>query len=135
MKFLYLSLTCFIFILASIGAACKKNNDSLSQPVIITVTANAGPDRSIVLPRDSVLLTGNAVTIGGSVLSYRWFQKTGPNQGVIISPNTASTLVKGLIAGSYEFEITVTDSNGKIASDSILITVYTTDPCAGCWDY
>jgi len=84
------------------------------------------------LPTDSVILTGTA---GGAVVSYHWVKKSGPPQGVIVSPNAASTLVTGLVAGIYEFELTVTASNGKIASDRVLIDVSLYDPCFGCWDY
>lgn len=131
MKSLTIIFACLIVILASAGSACKKNKDLQ----LLQVFANAGSDRGIVLPTDSVILMGSAVSLGGSVVSYHWIKKSGPTQGVIISPNAASTKVTGLVAGTYEFELTVTDSNGKIASDIILITVYITDPCLGCWDY
>jgi len=127
MKSLIIILASFIFILTAVSSGCKKNKDSL--------TANAGTGRAIVLPRDSVTLTGTGVSIGGSIASYHWVKKSGPTQGMIVSPNSASTLVIGLVVGTYEFELTVTDSNGIIASDRILITVYTNDPCFGCWDY
>ena len=133
MKSLNIVFACSILILASVSSSCKKNKDS--QLPQLTVTANAGRDRVVVLPRDSVTLMGTAFSVGGAVVSYRWVKKSGPAQGVIISPGAASTLVTGLVVGQYEFELTVTDSNGKLASDKILITVYTDDSCFGCWDY
>ena len=133
MKILNIVFACFIFIVAFVGSACKKDKDS--QQTQHTLTVNAGSDRSIVWPRDSVTLTASAVSVGGVVASYHWVRKFGPSQGVIISPNAASTLVTGLVVGQYWFELTVTDSNGITSSDMILIIVYLDDPCFGCWDY
>ena len=141
MKSFYIIIACSIFVLASVSSACKKNKDSQlptpPQAPQQSLTANAGPDRSIVLPRDSVTLSGTAVSVGGSIVSYQWMKIRGPAQGVIVSPNAASTLLTGLVAGNYEFEFTVTDSNGKIAADRIQIGVFNAndDPCNGCWDY
>ena len=143
MKSLYTIITCSIFVLASISSACKKNKDSQLLPPgppqlpQQSLTINAGQDRSIGSPKDSVILVGTAISIGGSVVSYQWMKIHGPTQGVIMSPNAASTAVTGLVVGNYEFEFTVTDSNGKIAADRVQVLVYIPggDPCNGCWDY
>jgi hypothetical protein len=131
--------------LLSVGSACKKNKDSQLPPPPgppqlpqQSLNIDAGRNRSIASPQDSVILVGTAVSVGGSVVSYQWMKMHGPTQGVIVSPNAASTAVTGLVVGNYEFEFTVTDSNGKIAADRVQVLVYIPgngDPCNGCWDY
>jgi len=141
MKSFHIIIACSIFVLASVSSACKKNKDSqLPTPPQLpqqSLTINAGPDKGIVLPRDSVTLIGTAVSVGGIIVRYQWMKIHGPAQGVIVTPNAASTLLTGLVAGSYEFEFTVTDSNGKIRADRVYVGVFPPggDPCGGCWDY
>ena len=66
MKSLNIVFACSVFILTAVVPACKKNKDSQ-----LSVTANAGQDRGIVLPKDSVMLNGSAVSVGGSIASYQ----------------------------------------------------------------
>jgi hypothetical protein len=145
MKRVYIIIASSIFVLASVSSACKKNKDSLLPPPPQvpqlpqqSLIVNAGPDRGIVLPRDSVSLSGTAVSVGALFVSYQWTKIHGPAQGVIVSPNAASTLLTGLVAGSYEFEFTVTDNNGNVAADRVFVGVFDPpgdDPCTACWDY
>jgi len=122
-----------IFVLAAAGFSCKK--DKHSQSALQSITVDAIVDRSIVLPRDTLTVHGTAVSYSGSVVSYHWTEISGPNQVTIANANVASTLLSGFVAGVYDFKFTATDSNGKTAGVRIVLTVYATDPCNGCWDY
>ena len=91
-------------------------------PENIPPTANAGPDQSIVLPVNSVTLTGRGTDVDGTVVSYRWKQIAGPADK-LISPNTAISVLDNMIEGSYKFELTVTDNKGAVGKDTVGVAV------------
>ncbi len=86
-------------------------------------TANAGQDQSITLPTSTTTLTASGSEPGGKIVSYKWTQTAGAT-ATLASPTTASTVVSGLItAGTYSFALTVTDSVGTNASDTMNVVV------------
>ncbi|WP_245793181.1 PKD domain-containing protein, partial [Flavisolibacter ginsengisoli] len=85
-------------------------------------TANAGADKTITLPANSVSLTGSGSDPDGSITAYSWTKVSG-GAATINSPGAASTTVSGLTQGSYIFRLTVTDNNGATASDDVNVTV------------
>lgn len=89
-----------------------------------TPVANAGPDRKIVLPEDSVLLQGDAsYSLNNKIIFWKWTSISGPSSFSIINATSANTIVNNLIGGIYQFKLTVTDENGASASDTINIVV------------
>ncbi|RYY48274.1 MAG: T9SS type A sorting domain-containing protein [Chitinophagaceae bacterium] len=84
--------------------------------------ANAGSDKSIVLPTSSVALTGSGSDADGSIASYQWSKVSG-NGGSIASPAAATTNITGLTQGSYTFQLRVTDNLGATATDDVIVTV------------
>jgi len=73
--------------------------------------ANAGTDQVITLPTSSVTLDGSASSDpDGSISTYSWTKISGPAQFTIGNTTTASTLVSNLTAGSYSFQLKVTDN-------------------------
>jgi hypothetical protein len=90
-------------------------------PIDSLPVANAGPDKVVYVPADSVLLNGTAT---GSVISgYTWAKVTGPTQFTITNAGTASTKVTGLVIGVYKFELKVTDNRGFVSRDTLMVTV------------
>lgn len=85
-------------------------------------TVSAGSPKTITLPTSSVTLTGTASDPNGSIASYQW-SKTSGGSATISSPNSATTNVSGLAAGSYVFSLKVTDNQGATASSSVTVTV------------
>jgi hypothetical protein len=86
--------------------------------------ANAGPDQTIILPKDSTFLDGsNSSDADGKIIAYKWSLLSGPFTGNIVSPANSRTLVKGLITGVYQFELMVTDDKGASGKDTLMITV------------
>src|SRR5690606_14375646 len=84
--------------------------------------ADAGDNISVTLPMDSVTLDGTASQDpDGSIAQYHWSKVSGPAAGNILEPDAASTSVKGLNAGTYIFQLKVTDNKG--AADSALVKV------------
>src|ERR1019366_4376852 len=78
----------------------------------IPPVANAGPNQTITLPADSVTLSGSGSDADGTVVSYLWTKISGPSSGTITSPGSATTSVSGLVQGSYQFQLQVTDNLG-----------------------
>ena len=91
--------------------------------------ANAGADKTITLsPNNPLILDGSASTDpDGTIAQYKWAVSSGPNTATIVAPNSVQAPVTNLIAGVYEFKLTVTDNEGASASDSVLITVVLPD--------
>src|SRR6185503_21025119 len=89
----------------------------------ISPIANAGGNGTITLPVNSVPLTGTGTDADGTVVGYQWSQISGPADASIISPNTAATLVTGMISGVYQFQLTVTDNSGATGTSTVNIRV------------
>lgn len=85
--------------------------------------ANAGSNQITTLPQNTLNLSGSGIDPDGNISSYRWSKISGPPSGTIVNSNLPITTVTGLIHGTYEFELKVTDNNGAIARDSIQVTV------------
>src|SRR5258705_1834845 len=93
-----------------------------SVPTNQSPTVNAGLDKTITLPVNSVSLTGTASDPDGSIASYAWTKVSGSG-GTIASPSAATTSITGLTAGSYVFSLKVTDNKGATATDNVTVTV------------
>ncbi len=85
--------------------------------------ANAGADKSITLPTNTINLTGSGTDPDGTVASYAWSKISGPANGTIQSPNSASTNMNNLVEGAYIFRLTVTDNEAVKATDDVQVTV------------
>lgn len=86
----------------------------------------AGSDQSIVLPRDSVLLTGSAIDFDGQVVSRLWrlLAKPGGSAPVIVDSSELETIVRDLdSAGVYSLELAAEDDSGSVVRDTMQITV------------
>lgn len=71
----------------------------------------------------TVTLVGSGTDPDGTIANYAWRKIVGPASGVITTPSSASTTVSGLVAGVYQFELTVTDNQGATGSDTVQVTV------------
>lgn len=92
-------------------------------PVNNPPVPNAGIDQTITLPINSVTLSGSATDSDGTVTTYAWTLVSGPNTPTIVTPASPSTLVNNLIAGTYVFQLKVTDNSGATATDTIQVIV------------
>src|SRR6218665_904436 len=88
-------------------------------------TVEAGANRTIYVPKDSVHLSGSALDADGTIASYLWTTQSG-SPATIVSSTTATTAVTGLAAGVYIFRLTATDDDAATAYDSVIVTVLDT---------
>jgi len=101
-----------------------SNTRNNSTPVNTPPVANAGSAQSITLPLSTITLTGSGTgTNGATIASYSWTKASGPAGGVISLPLLNTTLVTGLVQGSYVFTLTVTDNHGLSSSSNVAVTV------------
>ncbi|NTX49886.1 discoidin domain-containing protein [Myxococcus sp. CA039A] len=89
--------------------------------------ANAGADRSLVLPTSSLTLTGTGTDADGTIASYAWTQVSGTT-ATVSGASTATLAVSGLSAGTFVFRLTVTDDDGATHSDDVTVTVTNAPP-------
>jgi endo-1,4-beta-xylanase len=89
--------------------------------VLATTTAVAGP-KNATATQNQIQLDGSASTsFDGKPLTYQWTQTTGPTASIggANSSTPMVQLVSG--AGTYQFVLTVTDSIGVTATDTVSI--------------
>jgi len=85
-------------------------------------SANAGADQTLTLPTSSTTLNGSGSDPGGSITTYQWTKVTGPAVS-ISNANTPILSLSGMVAGVYEFSLTVTDNEANTATDNVTVTV------------
>ncbi|HEX5653626.1 MAG TPA: PKD domain-containing protein, partial [Chitinophagaceae bacterium] len=99
--------------------SCEDCNEAKQPPL-----AYAGPDQVITLPLDSVSLDGRGSSDpDGIIRRYLWTKIAGPASFAINNTESALTTTKNLLAGSYLFELMVTDNDGLSDRDSMLVIV------------
>ncbi len=87
-------------------------------------SSNAGPDKNITLPVNSLTLTGTGSDPDGTVSSYVWSQVSGPNTATFSNVSVAEPTVSGLIAGRYVFGLVVQDNQHAFSeADQVAVTV------------
>ncbi|GAB4093030.1 malectin domain-containing carbohydrate-binding protein [Flaviaesturariibacter terrae] len=116
--------------LSSLTAVGGKDNAKVSAIEVLSATtnatpvANAGPDKTLTLPANSVTLNGSGTDSDGSIASYSWTQVSGPNTASFSSKTVAAPTVSGLVQGSYVFALVVTDNGGATSvADQVTVTV------------
>jgi hypothetical protein len=88
--------------------------------------ACAGPDQTIILPVNSVMLDGSCSTDpNNNITSYTWKKISGPSSFSIINATSAVTQVANLVQGTFLFELKVTDAGGLFSMDTVQVTVNT----------
>jgi beta-glucosidase len=104
---------------------------STSDDVIVTVNpattntppvANAGADKTITLPTNSVVLTGTGSDANGDPITYSWTKVSG-GAATLANATTATLTASALVQGSYTFRLTVSDNKGASAFDDVIVTV------------
>jgi hypothetical protein len=84
---------------------------------------DAGEDKYITLPTDSVMLEAVVDDPYQTVKSYSWKRVSGPRDFRFSNAKAAQTNVTGLVEGVYLFACVARDINGNILTDTVKITV------------
>jgi hypothetical protein len=85
--------------------------------------ALAGSDITIVLPTNSVTLNGSgSYSPAGTITSWSWTKISGPSS-TITSPQANTTTVTGLVQGTYNFSLSITDIAGGVGKDTVTVIV------------
>ncbi|MEX1241456.1 MAG: Ig-like domain-containing protein [Cyclobacteriaceae bacterium] len=84
--------------------------------------ANAGADKNLVLPTNSVNLTGSGSDADGSIAVYAWTKISGP-AATMTNANTSTLQLTALVQGTYVFRLTVTDDDGGTGFNEASVTV------------
>ncbi|HYF68340.1 MAG TPA: PKD domain-containing protein [Ohtaekwangia sp.] len=98
--------------------------------VIVTVkeqsnkvpVANAGSDKVLTLPTNSITLTASAKDEDGKIASFKWTKKSG-GEATLKNAATPSLIVSNLAEGSYKFQVVATDDDGGQDADDVIVTV------------
>lgn len=118
------------------------DNNGLSTTAAVTITvqpaapvqhvppvANAGTDQTVTLPVGSVTLDGSgSYDTDGTITAYSWVQLSGNGGVTVAGASEAQATVNGLTAGTYVFQLTVTDNSGAMGVATVTITVNAAAP-------
>ncbi|HLY70287.1 MAG TPA: T9SS type A sorting domain-containing protein, partial [Puia sp.] len=109
-----------------------KATDSHGLTATATVTiivnqppvANAGANQTITLPTNKATLSGSKSTdADGTIAAYSWTRVSGPSTPTITGNKTVTATISGLVAGTYVYQLTVTDNRGATGSATTQIVV------------
>jgi hypothetical protein len=89
-----------------------------------TTTANAGPDRSIVVGSVAQLDGSQSTGAGGSLITYQWSMVSYPagSAAIIINPTTVNPTCTPDLPGQYFIKLIVTDAKSITSEDTVTIT-------------
>ncbi|MFD3003694.1 PA14 domain-containing protein [Pontibacter toksunensis] len=104
------------------GSRLSPYSDGTTPPPNLIPKADAGADRTITLPTNSVSLAGSGSDSDGTVSSYSWSQVSGPS-ATLSGASSATLTASNLLQGTYVFRLTVTDDDRATATDDATVTV------------
>lgn len=116
--------TLYVFQLTgtSVNGATGTGQDSIVYVPNKPPTAVCGPTINDTLT--SATLSGSgSFDPEGLPITYSWVQFSGPNTAVFSSVSMANPIVSGLITGTYNFTLTVTDQGGLKGTATQLVNV------------
>ena len=124
----FLLLVTFLFPSCQKEFSCESCIDHNQPPIAL-----AGPDLTITLPIDSVILDGsNSSDPDGKISGWQWTKISGPSSSNITNANVAQTPVIDLVQGVYQLELKVTDADALIDRDTMMVTVMAVNKLPAC---
>ena len=107
----------------SLGNSTASNVTVSVVQVSTTPTASTQGSITVVTPTTLASLNGYASTPSGTISSRAWTMVSGPNSPTIANAAVDTTLVSGLVVGTYVFRYTVTNSFGVSVFSDLTINV------------
>nr|XP_056710238.1 dyslexia-associated protein KIAA0319 homolog [Euleptes europaea] len=95
------------------------------KPVDHPPIANAGPNQSISLPQNSIILSGNQSYDDHEIVSYEWSlsPKSKSKEVAMQGMQTPYLQLSAMQEGNFTFQLTVTDSVEQQSTAEVLVTV------------
>ncbi len=121
-----LVLGIYLFKLTAIDSLGLSSSSTVQVTVLppsVPPSVNAGPNQTITLPVNTIILSGVDTAGTSPVVSTKWSLLIGPNSDSILTPGMLQTSVTNLIQGIYQFQLSATDSMGLITSSTIQVVV------------
>ncbi|TQF17112.1 hypothetical protein FJV41_04785 [Myxococcus llanfairpwllgwyngyllgogerychwyrndrobwllllantysiliogogogochensis] len=91
----------------------------VNQPPVV----NAGADRTVPLPTNTVALQQSFSDPEGQSMTFVWSQVSGPTTARLYQNPWTPLVASNLTQGTYVFRLTVTDAQGASASDDVSVSV------------
>ncbi len=117
----------YVFTLTSTDDDGATSSDVVNitvEAANIPPVANAGADYTTEVAATEATLIGNGTDADGTVVGYNWIQISGPSCTISNpAPSNGITNVTGMTAGTYIFQLTVTDNQAANGTDQITIIV------------
>ena len=82
-------------------------------------TVNAGADVANNITGTEIL----TATPSATAVSYIWTQVSGPGTATLANEDTKKMTASDMVDGTYVFQVTATDVNGTVATDTVSVTV------------
>jgi hypothetical protein len=100
--------------------SCENSKNGVNQLPI----AKAGADQILKLPLDSLFLDASgSLDPDGQITAYEWSVIAGPSGFIVIDSHSVRTVMKSVVAGSYQVQLLITDNEGATAKDTLEINV------------
>ena len=109
----------YIFRWTISNGSCSSTSDVTITIAAGATTSAAGADQNLCL-NTFTTITGNTPVVGTGA----WSQVSGPNTATIVSANSPSTNVTGLLPGIYNFRWTISFSNCTPNIDDVQVVIY-----------
>lgn len=108
----------------NLGATSTSSMVILVNPAAnVLPIANAGTDKNITLPTNTITQVGSGTDADGTIVAYLWTYISGPATYTIVNASQPTTVINNLIAGTYVFQLRVTDNSGATATDQMTVLV------------
>ena len=95
---------------------------TVNPAVNLPPVADAGQSKVIILPRDSIQITGLGYDPDGEIVTYAW-EILSTHTFTAAGTHTQILSLSGLQEGSYSLVLTVTDNSGATATDTAMLQV------------